>query len=158
MCIIHSIQTCVCIPSIGIHYLHTVNTHVQASMAIKKPLKAKVAKPYIAQRPSKVEQCARCRVKVLVGLDADACAFSVRIDPAALTREGELIYIVAGVKMFALKTSGQILRRSHAEILKRAGHFTIHLEHVCDTVVPAHLLAVVEPKVILVNGDDRWRF
>jgi len=61
-----------------------------------------------------VEKCPRCRAKVLVGLDAEACAFTVTIDPAALTRDGELIYIVGGALMYALKPSGQILRRSHA--------------------------------------------
>jgi hypothetical protein len=117
----------------------------------------KASKPYIQQRPSKMEKCTQCRAKVLVGLDADACAFTVTIDPAALTRDGELIYIVAGALMYGLKPSGQILRRSHAEILKRSRHFTIHREHQCDKPTPANLLAQAQPPAIAAN-DDEVRF
>ena len=123
-------------------------------MTTKKQAKAKAPKPYIQQRPSKVEKCPQCRAKVLVGLDADACAFTVTIDPATLTRDGELIYIVAGDLMYALKPSGQILRRSHAEILKRPRHFTIHREHQCDKPTPAHLLAPAQPPAMTANDDE----
>jgi hypothetical protein len=68
-------------------------------------------------------------------------AWLVTIDAEALTREGELLMIVAGVRMYATNRRHEILTRSSAQIIAANPMFQIHREHDCAKPTPAHLIA-----------------
>jgi len=90
--------------------------------------------------------CPSCRRQVIAGLDARAAALSVVIDAETLTRDGELLMIVAGVSVYATNTHGDILRRCHGEVLAHGEHLTMHREHDCAKPTPAHLIKPTPPK------------
>lgn len=90
--------------------------------------------------------CRSCNRQVLAGLDASAAALSVVIDAEALTREGELLMIVAGIKVYATNTRDDILRRTAAEVLAHGDHLTMHREHDCAKATPVNLIAPTPPK------------
>jgi hypothetical protein len=98
--------------------------------------------------------CHRCRRLVLAGLDARAAALPVVIDAEPLTRDGELLMIVAGVKVFATNSRSEILRRSPSEVIAHGEHLTMHREHDCANATPAHLVAPPKPKPIHTNTDE----
>jgi hypothetical protein len=97
----------------------------------------------IYRQPSKrtSKPCPSCKRLVLAGLDARAAALSVVIDAEVLTREGELLMIVAGVNVYATNTQGDIVRRNASEVLRHAEHLKMHREHDCEQLTPAHLIA-----------------
>lgn len=90
--------------------------------------------------------CPSCRRQVIAGLDARAAALSVVIDAETLTRDGELLMIVAGVKVYATNSQSEILRRNPAEVLRHGDHLVMHREHDCAQPTPAHLIAPPAPK------------
>ena len=112
--------------------------------------------PPTYRRPTKPspKPCGRCRRLVLAGLDASAAAFSVVIDAEPLTRDGELLMIVAGVKVFATNSRSEILRRSPGEVIAHGDHLMMHREHDCANATPAHLVAPPKPKPIHTNTDE----
>jgi len=93
--------------------------------------------------------CQRCRRLVLAGLDGRAAALSVVIEAHILSREGELVNIVNGFKMYATNPQGDILRRTAGEILHHVAMLDIHRVHDCEHLTPAHLVkpAPVKPAV-----------
>jgi hypothetical protein len=102
--------------------------------------------------------CQSCRRLVLAGLDGSAVAFSVVIDAEPLTRDGELLMIVAGVRVFATTTRTEILRRSPAEVLAHGEHLTMHREHDCAQTTPAHLIKPPPPKPQRTANTDEVPF
>jgi hypothetical protein len=112
------------------------------------------AKTYRQPAKPSPKPCQRCRRLVLAGLDASAAAFSVVIDAEPLTRDGELLMIVAGVKVFATNSRSEILRRSPSEVIAHGEHLTMHREHDCANATPAHLVAPPKPKPIHTNTDE----
>ena len=102
--------------------------------------------------------CGRCRRLVLAGLDAGAAALSVVIDAEPLTRDGELLMIVAGVRVFATNTRSEILRRSPSEVLAHGEHLMMHREHDCANATPAHLVAPPKPKPQRNANDEEVPF
>ena len=102
--------------------------------------------------------CRRCRRLVLAGLDARAAALPVVIDAEPLTRDGELLMIVAGVKVFATNTRSEILRRSPREVIAHGEHLTMHREHDCAQATPAHLVAPPKPKPRPIANDEEVPF
>jgi hypothetical protein len=106
-----------------------------------------------ATKPSP-KPCSRCKRLVLAGLDARAAALPVVIDAEPLTRDGELLMIVAGVKVFATNSRSEILRRSPSEVIAHGEHLTMHREHDCANATPAHLVAPPKPKPIHTNTDE----
>ena len=112
------------------------------------------ATTYKAPAKPSPKPCGRCRRLVLAGLDAAAAAFSVVIDAEPLTRDGELLMIVAGVRVFATNSRTEILRRSPSEVIAHGDHLTMHREHDCAQATPAHLVAPPKPKPIHTNTDE----
>lgn len=102
--------------------------------------------------------CHRCKRKVLAGLDARAAALSVVIDAEALTRDGELLMIVAGIKVYATNSRDEILRRSHAEVLAHGDHLRMHREHECANPTPGHLIQPPAPKPRRITSDEEVPF
>ena len=116
------------------------------------------ATTYKAPAKPSPKPCGRCRRLVLAGLDASAAAFSVVIDAEPLTRDGELLMIVAGVKVFATNSRSEILRRSPSEVIAHGEHLTMHREHDCAKATPAHLVAPPKPKPRPIANDEEVTF
>ena len=116
------------------------------------------AKTY--RQPSKPtpKPCPSCKRQVISGLDGRAAAFSVVIDAEALTRDGELLMIVAGIKVYATNSRDEILRRSHAEVLKHGEHLTMHRKHDCEKPTPGHLIQPPKPKPHRTTNDEEVPF
>ena len=112
------------------------------------------------RQPAKAtpKSCSSCKRLVLAGLDGPAAALSVVIDAEPLTRDGELLMIVAGVKVFATNSRSEILRRSPAEVLRHGEHLTMHREHDCAKATPAHLVAPPAPKPTRTASDEEVPF
>lgn len=70
----------------------------------------------------------------------------VTIDADVLTRNGELVFIVTGVKMYATNTHNEIIRRNPAEVLKRTRNLNMHRVHDCDNPTPEAFIAPPPPK------------
>jgi hypothetical protein len=113
-----------------------------------------IKKTYRQPTKTTPKPCRNCKRKVLAGLDARAAALSVVIDAETLTRDGELLLIVAGVKVYATNSQGDILRRSHAEVLKHGEHLTMHREHDCGKPTPGHLIEQPKPKTHRTASDE----
>lgn len=102
--------------------------------------------------------CQSCRRLVLAGLDGSAVAFSVVIDAEPLTRDGELLMIVAGIAVFATNTRSEILRRNPAEVLHHGDHLSMHRVHDCAQPTPAHLIKPAPPKPQRTANTDEVPF
>ena len=112
------------------------------------------------RQPSKPtpKPCPSCKRQVISGLDGRAAAFSVVIDAEALTRDGELLMIVAGIKVYATNSRDEILRRSHAEVLAHGDHLRMHREHECAKPTPAHLIKPTPLKTHRTTSDEEVPF
>jgi hypothetical protein len=117
-----------------------------------------MTKSYKAPAKPSPKPCRSCKRLVLAGLDASAAAFSVVIDAKPLTRDGELLMIVAGVKVFATNSRSEILRRSPAEVLRHGEHLMMHREHDCAKATPAHLVSPPKPKPRPIANDEEVPF
>jgi hypothetical protein len=49
-----------------------------------------------ATRATGIRLCPKCRAPILTGLDAEICAFTVRVDPTPITPLGEAIALLQG--------------------------------------------------------------
>jgi hypothetical protein len=85
--------------------------------------------------------CDTCQRQVLAGLDARVAALSVVIDAETLTREGELLMILASVKLYGTDRGNEIVTRTSGQVLKQNRAYNIHRVHDCDQPTPAHLIA-----------------
>jgi hypothetical protein len=119
-------------------------------MAIKKTYKA----------PSKPtpKPCPSCKRLVLAGLDGRAAALSVVIDAEVLTRDAELLMIIAGTNVYATNSRDEILRRNPSEVLAHGEHLQMHREHDCAKTTPAHLIAPTPPKTQRTTNDEEVPF
>lgn len=102
--------------------------------------------------------CRSCKRLVLAGLDARAAALSVVVDAEVLTRDGELLMIVAGVSVYATNSQSEILRRNAGEVLAHGEHLTMHREHDCAKTTPAHLIKPTPPKTRRTTNDEEVPF
>lgn len=100
-------------------------------------------------RAASAARCHDCRRPVVVGLDADKCAFTARVDPAPLTPRGEAQAILAGLLTYTAtrtKTGGVVLtRRKPGHIHQRpagrsgvAGRYDVWAEHRCAPPILDH--------------------
>jgi hypothetical protein len=78
---------------------------------------------------------------VLAGLDAPVAALPVVIDAEVLTREGELLMILAATRLYGTDHHNAICTRTAGQVLKQNRTFNIHRIHDCDQPTPAHLVA-----------------
>lgn len=97
--------------------------------------------------------CEMCRRLVLAGLDGRAAALPVVIDAEVLTREGELVNIVNGVKMYATNPQGEILRRTAGEVLHHVAMLDIHRVHDCDQVTPPAFIKPLSNKPVATSEE-----
>lgn len=91
-------------------------------------------------RRAKPRRCNRCNAVVVVGLDADVCAFEVRVDPQPLNAAGELLALLEGRRTLTLHgaASGRMLDPRWPEHIRTAPAGTTPREdalreHRCDT-------------------------
>ena len=117
-----------------------------------------VKKTYKAPSKPTPKPCRTCKRLVLAGLDARAAALSVVIDAETLTRDGELLMIVAGVKVYATNTHSEILRRNPSEVLAHGEHLQMHREHDCGKPTPAQLIKPPAPKTHRMTNDEEVPF
>lgn len=91
------------------------------------------------------QPCLKCGRKLSTGLDGRVAALPVAIDSEPLTRNGALLMIVAGVRLYGVNMRGEIIRRTAAEILAGNPSLSIHRAHDCAAPTP---LALIEPEPI----------
>jgi hypothetical protein len=117
-----------------------------------------MAKTY--RQPSKPtpKPCPKCKRLVLAGWDGRAAALAVVIDAETLTRDGELVNIVNGVKMYATNTQGDILRRTAGEVLHHGNHLDMHREHDCEKKTPPVFIKPAPIKPPRVTNDKEVPF
>lgn len=99
------------------------------------------------RRPSKPtpQPCPKCGRKFFTGLDGRVAALPAVIDAEPLTRNGALLMIVAGVRLYGMNMRREIIRRTAAEILAGNPTLTIHRAHDCAAPTPP---ALIEPEPI----------
>ena len=117
-----------------------------------------IKKTYKAPSKPTPKPCRTCKRLVLAGLDARAAALSVVIDAETLTRDGELLMIVGGIKVYATNTQGDILRRNASEVLAHGEHLAMHREHDCAKATPAQLIKPTPPKTHRMTNDEEVPF
>lgn len=113
-----------------------------------------MAKTYKAPAKPTPKPCRSCKRQVIAGLDSRAAALSVVIDAEALTRDGELLMIVAGIGVYATNSQNEILRRNASEVLYHGEHLTMHRDHDCNKPTPAHLIKPTPPKPRRMTNDE----
>lgn len=102
--------------------------------------------------------CPNCGRQVLAGLDAPVAALPVIIDAEVLTREGELLMILASVKMYGTDHHNAICTRTSGQVLKQNRTFNIHRVHDCDKPTPAHLVAPPPTKPAAAHYTEKAPF
>lgn len=93
-------------------------------------------------RVAKRHPCSKCGAHIRSGLDDDACALSVRVDDEPLTRNGELLAILAGRKTYML-VQDRLYRRDHWSIRKAAEYPVA--DHRCWEPLPLQWLQPPPP-------------
>lgn len=85
-------------------------------------------------RKARATTCGKCRAPVLVGLDADRCAFTVTVDPHPLSNLGEAQALLAGRQTYAYERTGAALwHRDPGKVRWAAAETVICLpEHLCQ--------------------------
>jgi hypothetical protein len=116
------------------------------------------AKTYKAPAKPTPKPCRSCGRLVLAGLDGRAAALSVVIDAEVLTRDAELLMIIAGTNVYATNSRDEILRRNPSEVLAHGEHLQMHREHDCAKTTPAHLIAPTPPKTQRTTNDEEVPF
>ena len=76
-----------------------------------------------------------CGLKILIGLDAGAAAFTVTVDLAHLTRDGELLAVIVGRRTYRLDSSHRLHRRDKWH-LRTPPTQVILSEHLCGEPIP----------------------
>lgn len=79
-----------------------------------------------------------CGLPIMLGLDADLCAFEVRCDLGQLDTRGEVMALLEGRRTYELNVRGELNRRDHWAIRARPpSRVTVLAEHRCDAPIPA---------------------
>ncbi len=92
-------------------------------------------------RRAKAQRCPRCSTLTLVGLDADRCAFAVRVDVDPIGPVGEILATFADRRTYAVRGDGANLElnaRGQFEIQGTpagVGDYDVVAAHVCGADV-----------------------
>jgi hypothetical protein len=96
-----------------------------------------------ASRKAKPRRCRTCNAVVVIGLDADMCAFEVHADPVPLSQLGEALAVATGRRTvsFCQSAGAYLLEQRWVEDIKArpAGTGTredVLAEHRCREPVP----------------------
>lgn len=92
----------------------------------------------IARRRAQEGTCGTCGQPILAGVDADTCGLGARVDPAPLTRTGELLAVIDQRWTYRL-IDGRLCHRDRYAI--RTGAADVLAEHRCHHPLPATWLA-----------------
>ena len=94
-------------------------------------------------RKARVLDCPHCRVPCIAGLDSHIAALDAWCDPTALTLDGELEALLAGLRTFTLWRGSEIALRhqwivaaDHAKRRNPSPTRTILAQHRCGDPVP----------------------
>lgn len=66
-------------------------------------------------RRAKPSRCVKCGAVILVGLDADRCAWVAKVDPLPLAPIGEVVAILAGRSTYALHVGVGVCELQHRD-------------------------------------------
>lgn len=115
-----------------------------------------MTKPQIHREPKKLvaKPCKTCGRKVYAGLDGRSVALPVVIDADILTRNGELVFIVTGVKMYGTNRHGEILRRTPNEVLHHIPSLNMHREHDCEHPTPPEFIEPPKAKAVVITSEE----
>lgn len=103
------------------------------------------------QRKAKVTGCA-CGAPVVVGLDADQCAFNVAADVLPVTWPGELAAVLQGRGTFSVALVELTRREAHDRTKPAAA--PVLVEHRCGEPLPSTWLADTPAPVVEEPSDD----
>lgn len=85
-----------------------------------------------AARKARPGTCRGCGAPVLVGLDGDALALRVEVDPKPVDPAGELRAIAAGRGSYTV-TAGELDRRPEPAVRRTpAPDRLVHVDHTCE--------------------------
>lgn len=93
--------------------------------------------------------CRRCGVPIFTGLDADRCAFTVRVDPGPIDARGELVAVMTGRRTYRLSWRGQYELDPRTEIEIAAQPPTeveVLAEHRCGQPIPVARIRPPAPR------------
>lgn len=91
------------------------------------------AEPRPVQRRSLFRKCHRCKQVILVGLDADLCAFRTEADPTPLTARQEYACYLVGRRTYDAVVVARAVELTHRDAAMVAAPEANHW-----AVVPAH--------------------
>ena len=83
-----------------------------------------------------VTTCRKCGAAVLSGYD-DYAKFAVKVDRRPVSREVELLCVVAARKVYEVDRERRLRLRTPQASVHRASDYDLHPEHVCGAVLPA---------------------
>ena len=101
--------------------------------------------------------CAPCWTYTLAGIDADVAGLPVAVDNFPLSRQGELLAVVAGRAVYALDIRGELHRRDRWA-LRRPSKEPVLAEHRCGQPLPAAWLAPATPRPRPSTSDEGMPF
>lgn len=95
------------------------------------------------RRASYPSRCRDCGANTWHGLDADRAAIPVHVDRDPISRDVELLAIVAGRALYERSADGVLYRRPPRRALTwQPRSLTVHPVHVCGAVLPAATVTV----------------
>lgn len=106
-----------------------------------------------ASRKARATVCPTCSAHVIVGLDADMCAFTARADPTPLSRIGEVLALAAHRATYTYTGKPPRLdsRDKYAITRASAAEVIVLPEHVCGA--PALPTRPVQARAATVRMD-----
>jgi hypothetical protein len=107
-----------------------------------------------ATRAAGIRLCPKCRAPIITGLDADICAFTVRVDPTPLTPLGEAVAVLQGRTTYNLAggPGRKELDPREAHHIEKPRRYPVLAEHRCNR--PLDAFAAPAPKKERTVADD----
>lgn len=92
-------------------------------------------------RTVRLRLCPNCRAPILVGLDADICAFTARADPTPIDEIGEAVALLTGRRTYDLTGtgSGKQLNAREEHNITAPRKYLVFPEHRCGKSLAAHI-------------------
>lgn len=84
-------------------------------------------------RAAAIRLCPRCKAPTLVGLDADTCALTVRVDPTPINQKGEAVAAFSRRTTYDLTGDGRRkqLDPRRPDHIRRSRRYPVFAQHEC---------------------------
>lgn len=111
-------------------------------------------------RKAQLRRHRTCGLPIMLGLDADVCAFEATCDLGELTAAGEAAALLEGRRTYELNVRGELRTREPHDITRRpAGAATpVLAEHRCAAPIPAAWCVPRPPTASRRPDDEEYPF